>query len=310
MPKRSLVLVLVGLFVASSVFYGVSLVRGAKRRVVTPPPAWAYAVTPGPPPVVRELPNVPDLHPTAHPAMPDVVAHGPSAARLACAFCHLPNGLGRPENASLAGLPAAYIEQQLADFKSGARRSSEHASLPVSLMTTAAQAATEEEVRAAAAYFASFAPKPWIRVVEADTVPKTQVVAWMFVATTPAETEPLGARILEMAEDAERTAKRDDASGFVAYVPIGSIARGEALVTSGGGGRTMPCATCHGAGWKGLGAVPSIVGRSPSYVVRQLYDLQQGTRHGQAAALMNPVVALLREEDMVAIAAFLASRAP
>ena len=40
----------------------------------------------------------------------------------ACALCHLPTGNGHPESASLAGLPAAYIMRQMAEFKNGGRK--------------------------------------------------------------------------------------------------------------------------------------------------------------------------------------------
>src|SRR6185312_15776131 len=73
---------------------------------------------------VRDAFNVPDWHPDNHPAAPDVVMHGNKPAVISCGYCHLPNGQGRPENAGLAGLPAAYIAQQIADFRSGARVSS------------------------------------------------------------------------------------------------------------------------------------------------------------------------------------------
>ena len=48
---------------------------------------------------------VPDWHPLGHPPLPDVVAHGVKPQVYACGYCHLANGRGRPENASLAGLP-------------------------------------------------------------------------------------------------------------------------------------------------------------------------------------------------------------
>ena len=110
--------------------------------------------------------------------------------------------------------------------------------------------------------------------------------------------------------DLERTELRDARSAFVAYVPAGSVAQGERLVTLGGGGKTIACGICHGADLRGLGPVPALAGRSPSYLVRQLYDMQQGVRKGQWAALMQEVVARLTLEDMVAIAAYAASRAP
>ena len=39
------------------------------------------------------------------------------------------------------------------------------------------------------------------------------------------------------------------------------------------------------------GPVPTIAGRSPSYIVRQLYDMQRGNRNGAWTSLMAPVVA-------------------
>jgi cytochrome c553 len=132
----------------------------------------------------------------------------------------------------------------------------------------------------------------------------------MLVASQPIALEPIGQRIIEMPEDLERTELRDATSGFVAYVPPGSLAKGEALVARGAGGRTIACAICHGPELKGLGHVPALAGRSPSYIVRQLWDIKYGLRTGPWAELMKAVVAQLSEEDMVAIAAYTASRMP
>jgi cytochrome c553 len=126
-----------------------------------------------------------------------------------------------------------------------------------------------------------------------------------------AGTEPIGQRIIEMPENTERTEMfRDPRSGFVAYVPTGSIRKGEQLVTTGGGGKTVACGVCHGGDLKGLGPVPGLAGRSPSYVARQLYDLQQGARKGVWSELMKSAVAKLTPEDMLNIAAYTASRTP
>ncbi|MFO1321035.1 MAG: hypothetical protein U1F52_15595 [Burkholderiales bacterium] len=295
------------------------------------PPAWAFVVNPpglkapvddGTPRRVpgsvrtytltqlRDLFGVPDWHPGDHPAMPESVAQGRKPGAFACGFCHLPNGLGRPENASLAGLPADYIVQQVADFKSGARKSSEARSLPVNLMIATAQAAADGDVRSAAEYFAALSPRPWIRVVESASVPTPTVAGWMLVAATPAGTEPIGQRIVEMPEDLERTELRDSLSGFIAYVPPGSLEKGRRLVTTGDQDRTVACSLCHGADLKGLGPVPSLAGRSPSYIVRQLHDLRNGARNGRWAALMKRVVVKLTDEDIVSIAAYTASLAP
>ena len=117
-------------------------------------------------------------------------------------------------------------------------------------------------------------------------------------------------RIIEMPEDLERTELRDSRSGFIAYVPVGSIAKGRALVRTGGNGRTQPCGVCHGDDLRGLGPVPSLAGRSPSYLVRQLYDLQTGVRKGRWSPLMQAAVAKLSVEDFVALAAYAASLEP
>jgi cytochrome c553 len=112
-----------------------------------------------------------------------------------------------------------------------------------------------------------------------------------------------------MPEDLERTELRDSASGFIAYVPMGSVQKGEALATKADG-KTTPCAICHGADLKGLGPVPGLAGRSPSYIIRQLYDIKHGTRDGSWTALMKPVVSKLNQDDMIAIAAYLSSLRP
>ena len=258
---------------------------------------------------IRDLFTPPDWHPDNHPPMPDVVGRGNKPGQFACGFCHLPNGLGRPENSSLAGLPASYIAQQVAEFKSGVRKSSEPASLPVNLMVAVSKLVSEEDTKIAAEYFASLKPAPWIRVIETETVPKTKVGGWMLIEDGSGATEAIGQRIIETPANLERTELRDSASGFIAYVPRGSIRRGEALATDGAG-KTTPCAICHGAGLKGLGPVPALAGRSPSYIVRQLYDIQHNTRNGQWSELMKPVVAGLSIEDLVALAAYTASLTP
>jgi cytochrome c553 len=118
-------------------------------------------------------------------------------------------------------------------------------------------------------------------------------------------------RIIETPENVEHTeVLRDPRSSFIAYVPVGSIKKGETLVTKGGNGKTVECGVCHGADLKGLGPVPGIAGRSPSYLVRQMYDMQAGARHGVWTELMKPVVEKLTDEDFVSIAAYVSSRTP
>ena len=57
-------------------------------------------------------------------------------------------------------------------------------------------------MHAAADYFAALKPRPWIRVVETDTVPKTYVGPGNKRLRLPGGgSEPLGNRIVEVPED-------------------------------------------------------------------------------------------------------------
>lgn len=250
----------------------------------------------------------PDWFSNEHPPMPQIVAHGAKPVVRACALCHLPSGDGHPESSSLAGLPVGYLIRQMAEFKNGGRKG-----VRTPVMAEIAQAISDADVRAAAEYFASLKPGIWTKVIETATVPKTYVGqgAMRFIATgADAGTEPIGNRIIVVPQDEARAHARDPHSGFIDYVPVGSIARGEALVKTGGGGRTTPCIMCHALNLKGLAEWPSIAGRPPIYIVRQLHDIQSGARSGAGVALMKPVVAKLTIDEMVAIAAYLGSREP
>src|SRR5665213_3634448 len=103
---------------------------------------------------VENLFGVVDWHPEAHPAMPDVVAHGRQPAVIPCGYCHLADGAGRPENAMLAGLPAAYIAQQIKDMRSHARKAAWPGPYgPSDYMRAIADSATDAEIAAAAQYY-------------------------------------------------------------------------------------------------------------------------------------------------------------
>jgi cytochrome c553 len=228
----------------------------------------------------------------------------------ACGYCHLPNGQGRPENESVAGLPEGYIIQQMSDFKNGLRKSSEPRMPSVAGMVLIAKAASDEEVKAAAVYFSSIKLKPWIRVIETDRVPVTTIKGGMLVVTEGGGAEPIGQRVIEVPENLERTELRDSTSGFIAYVPRGSLKRGADLVMTGASGTTIRCTICHGADLRGLGNVPSISGRSPSQMARQIIDIKNGARNGPWTQLMKEAVSKLTEDDIVAITGYLASRKP
>ena len=251
-----------------------------------------------------------DWFPEDHPQMPEIVAKGHQARNIvACSLCHMPNGKGRPENAPVAGYPVEYFVKTMMDFKNDLRKSADPRKGNTNRMIAFAKAMTDEEIREAAAYFGAMPWTQWIRVVEVNTVPKTRIQGGMFLRLEGNDTEPIGNRIIEAPEHTERTeVMRDPRAGFVAYVPSGSIARGQALVTTGNRGRTLACGVCHGANLQGMGPVPGIAGRSPSYLVRQMYDMQTGARRGSWTELMKPVVEKLTAEDFVAIAAYVASR--
>ena len=252
----------------------------------------------------------PDWHPKGHPPMPELLATGGGDGVVACGYCHLPNGQGKPENAGLAGQPYAYIVQQRADWRHGLRKTGEPRMAPPSFMERIGLAATDEQARVAAKYFSSIDFKPWVRVVETDMVPETRFAGLIHQVIEDGGMEPIGTRVVETPEDLHRTELRDDASGFIAYVPTGAIARGEHFVTTGGNGKTQPCSVCHGPELRGLGPVPALAGRSPSYMARQLYDLQTGVRNGAWSDLMDATVANLTIEDIVNIVAYTTSLEP
>ena len=295
------------------------------------PPAWAYPRnnTDYKPPVddgkqlrvpdstagytwsqLRDRFIAPLWHPGDHPTLPQVVAEGRKPGVFACGFCHRESGTGGPENADLAGLPKSYIIQQMAEYKKGARGTALADRTPPKLMIGLAKEASDAEIEAAATYFASLQPRKRIKVVESDTAPKTYVAGLLWAAAESGEREALGARIVEVPDNLHQFESRDPRSTFTAYVPVGSIAKGEKLVMSGGSGKTTQCTVCHGPDLKGLGPLPSIAGRSPSYIFRQLYDFQHGARTGEWSPLMAPIVANLDEQELVAIVAYLASREP
>jgi cytochrome c553 len=288
-------------------------------------PGWAYPVTPPPKALDAVKPvtlpgsdksytqtqiddgfNPPDWYPQDHASMPDVVAHGRRETNArACALCHLTTGGGHPESAGISGLPVGYFIRQLSEFKSGARKGPRATS-----MVPIAKGLNEEDFRAAAAYYQAIKPPVWYKVVEGDTVPKSYLGnGAMRFPDSGGGTEPLGSRIIELPQNDLSAESRDPRTGFVAYVPAGSIRKGEEIVTTGAS-KTVACAICHGADLKGLGEVPPITGRSPIYVYRQLNDIKIGARAGTWTPLMKGVVDRLEEADMIAIAAYLASKEP
>ena len=287
-------------------------------------PQWAFhaingavpAEEPGPksvagstrsytPAQIDDLLNPPDWFPDEHPPAPQIVQKGRGGV-LACGACHLMNGEGHPESAGLTGFTAGYIAQQMADFKSGVRKDAAR-------MNGIAKDMSDEEIKQASEWFAKLKPMAWTRVTEAAMVPKTFVGQGRMRFVQPGgEMEAIGTRIITVPVDQTRARLRDPhpGAGFIAYVPVGSVAKGKALVETGGSGRTIACSICHGDTLKGLGDVPRLAGLHPIYIARQLHLFKDGTRNGVDAQLMKKPAAKLTDDDVLAISAYLGSLAP
>lgn len=293
------------------------------------PPAWAYPInppaSPAPPSrahVLRHVPGsraaytnaqvgdlfvAPDWHPEEHPPAPAVVTQGRSPDVYPCGHCHRMTGSGGPENARLAGLPARYILQQLDDYRHGLRTTAVANRVPQTYMIRIAKALSVQEMTAAAQYFSGLGPQGTIRVVETAEVPRTHVEGWHLTPDTGSAREAIGHRIVEVPDAPEDFESRDSRATFTAYVPRGSLARGKELATAGGNATAVACIICHGAQLRGLGLAPPIAGRSPSYLVRQLYEIQSGIRAGANAAPMRVAIAALTADDLIAVAAWAAA---
>jgi len=305
--------------VASLIALSVLTLRAQQQPPAPREPQWAFPAIngqlppeePGPkslpgstksytPQQIDDLSNPPDWYPDDHPSAPPLVQKGHGAA-LACGACHLMSGEGHPESAGLTGYTAAYLMQQMADFKSGARKDSAR-------MNAIAKDVSDDESRQVSEWFAALKPRAWTKVTEAAMVPKTFVGPGRMRFVQPGGgTEPIGNRIITVPDDQARARSRDPRSGFVAYVPPGSIAKGKALVDTGGNGRTIACGICHGDNLQGLGNVPRLAGVHPIYLARQLYLFKDGTRNGVDAQLMKKPVAKLTDDDILNLSAYLAS---
>lgn len=248
-----------------------------------------------------------DWFPEEHAPMPPIVARQPGKA--GCGYCHLADGAGRPENAKLAGLPAAYIVAQVHALHSGERGSAAPDWEPTAYMQQVTVDLDADVIAAAARYYESAKARSHLRVVERASVPASVTRCYMN-ARVDGPPARLGARILELPDDFARFELRDPHTEYTAYVPPGSIARGRKLAS--GGARVPACASCHGAGLTGDGALPGppLAGRFPGYLFRQLYAFRSGARHGEAAAPMGAVAAALSDAEMIDLAAYAATLPP
>jgi cytochrome c553 len=300
-------------------------------RAQDAPPVWAYPVAPKDyvPPKddgtkrhvpgssagftlteIRDLFFALDWFPDAHPPMPQVVALGRKPDFRPCGVCHRPEGVGGPENASLASLPEDYIVRQVEDYRSGARGTAVKARAHVFRMISGLKTLSDAEIKEAAGYYAALPLPRRIKVIEADTVPTSYVPNWYYTPKNDGQTEALGERILEMPDDEQAFVDRDSRVTFTAYVPPGSLARGAVLVAGASADRIPTCAACHGQGLHGLGTIPPLAGRSPTMIFRQLYEFKTHIRNGAMAGPMQANTASMTQPEMIAIAAYIGSLPP
>lgn len=245
--------------------------------------------------------SAPDWFPNKHDKMPAIVKLGKAPKVWACASCHLASGSGHPESATLAGLDSLYIQTQMKAFADDSRLDySGH-------MNRMAKELTDAEIIEISEWFATLTPRNTTQVKEAAQVAKTYVDdTRMRLLVEPIEMEAINYRIIEVPDDFSEVKKRSPENKFISYVPVGSIARGKNLVTTGGG-KTIACTSCHGAALDGNTIGPSIVGNFAIYTVRQLHGFKGGSRKGGKSAMMLGVVSALTENDIVDISAYLSS---
>ena len=257
--------------------------------------------------------NPPDWYPDSHPAAPEVVLHARRDLKYACGLCHLPDGQGRSENATIAGLPEAYIRQQIADMRAGAREPA----MPFTASTRmkdVAIAATDSEIAQAAKYFSGIHPRTQYTVKERKTIPRSYQAGGLYALRPGGETEPLGDRMMEISDNIEHHEMRDPNETFTVYVRPGTLAKGRALAVTAPETSPTRCATCHGTdlrgGTTGTTIGPPIAGRSPLYLLRQLIGFKTKSRNGTTSLPMQTVTSGLSLDDMIAAAAYAGSRAP
>jgi cytochrome c553 len=252
-----------------------------------------------------------DWFPLEHAKLPAVVAASHSDQKIACGYCHLPDGSGRPENAKIAGLPMGYIMAQVRSIQTRERQPAKPEWGPSTLMKNAVADLSDTEIAEAAEYFSHLNTKTYVRVVEREYVPQHGLSCGIFIPADGRLTR-LRQAILEMPVDAARFERRDPHTTYIAYVPKGSVDRGRQLASTGDNGRTQPCAACHGADLRSAPQLegPPLAGRFATYVFRQLYGFQSGARAGDAAQPMRSVVAKLTQADMIDLAAYAASLNP
>jgi cytochrome c553 len=259
---------------------------------------------------VARLPVAPDWFPHEHSPLPADLAAS-NSEKAACAYCHLPDGSGRPENARLTGLSGSYIFSQVRAIHMGDRQSAMQGWPPTALMRDAIANLSDAQVLEAAEYFSRQKNQAFIRVLEREFAPAHKVGCGIFLPDA-GHLVRLNNTIVEMPIDAARFEARDPHTAYIAYVPKGSVERGRKLASTGDNGRTLPCRSCHGVDLRSGPDMegPPLAGRFATYLFRQLYGFQSGARAGDITLPMRSVVAQLTQSDMVDLASYAASLKP
>jgi len=250
-----------------------------------------------------------DWFPQDHSAAPQIVKTGRKPARP-CAECHLISGAGAPVTATLDSLPKTYILEQVAAFRAGQRGMGGPETAHD--MSDEARALTPADLQQAADYFSRTPFVPRVHVIETASVPKTH---WKYFVLVPDKTgtrEPIGERIIETPANFHDYEYRGGRVEYIAWVPPGSITRG-AVIAARGNGSAASCESCHGPKLEGqtmpgIGVVPPLAGRSPTYIARELILFREGKRSDPAAAPMRAEAAALTVPEMIDVAAYAASQ--
>ena len=189
-----------------------STFRTARRRSPSPSSATSFTWPTGSPAIIPRC------------RKSSCTAVRPTFADAACATC--PTARDGRRTPRLPACPYAYVVQQLAGFQERSANERRRAQDEHHADDPGRQGMTDDGDQVAADYFSSMKWTPWIRSSRPTRCRRRESPATCSSRSPIGGTEPLGNRIVETPEDAERFELRDPRSGFVAYVPRGSIAKG------------------------------------------------------------------------------------
>ena len=76
--------------------------------------------------------------------------------------------------------------------------------------------------------------------------------------------------------------------------------------------QTKTCSTCHGKDGKTpiMPVYPNIAGQNKEYTLQQMIDIKSGARSNGQSAAMKGVMHMVSEEEMKALAEYIATMAP